>query len=89
MLRQVFVINIYLITLGCNQAFFELVLAICDPNDEIIVIKPYYFNHMMALQLSNVIPVIVDIGFLTSQSNKQVIRKEKHNLTNGLLVIHS
>jgi len=50
------------VTSGCNQAFFELLIALCDPSDEVIVLVPYYFNHMMAMQLLNVSPVIVDIG---------------------------
>ncbi len=28
--------------------------AICDPGDEVIVFKPYYFNNLMALQMANV-----------------------------------
>jgi aspartate/methionine/tyrosine aminotransferase len=37
----------------------NIVLAICDPGDEVVLFAPYYFNNIMALQLANVTPVIV------------------------------
>lgn len=43
-------------------------MAICDPGDETVLIAPYYFNHFMALQLTNVTPVVVqDLVGKTSQ----------------------
>ncbi len=41
-----------LVTAGANQAFFNAVLGICDPGDEIILLTPYYFNHEMAIALA-------------------------------------
>jgi hypothetical protein len=38
-----------LVTAGANQAFFNTVLAICDPGDEVVLLTPYYFNHEMAI----------------------------------------
>ncbi len=35
------------------MAFFNAVLAIADPGDEIILLAPYYFNHEMALAMLN------------------------------------
>ena len=49
-----------IVTSGCNQAYVHEILTTCDPNDEVIMIAPYYFNHHMALQMLNVKPVIVD-----------------------------
>ncbi|KAK9825707.1 hypothetical protein WJX74_000024 [Apatococcus lobatus] len=40
------------VTAGANQAFANVVLALLDPEDACILFAPYYFNHMMALQLS-------------------------------------
>ena len=34
-----------LVTAGGNQAFMNAVLAITDPDDEIILPAPYYFKH--------------------------------------------
>jgi aspartate/methionine/tyrosine aminotransferase len=42
-----------LVTAGANQAFFNAVLAICDPGDEVILLTPYYFNHEMAIALAS------------------------------------
>jgi len=41
------------ITCGGNQAFLSVVMTICDVGDEVIIFTPYYFNHLMALQLIN------------------------------------
>ena len=40
------------VTAGANQAFANVVLAVLDPEDTCVLFAPYYFNHMMALQLS-------------------------------------
>lgn len=42
-----------IVTAGANQAFFNVVLAICDPGDEVILVTPYYFNHEMAIALAD------------------------------------
>lgn len=42
-----------IVTAGANQAFFNAVLAICDPGDEVILLTPYYFNHEMAIALAD------------------------------------
>ena len=41
-----------MVTAGANQAFVNLVLALLDPQDAVVLFAPYYFNHMMALQVS-------------------------------------
>jgi len=48
-----------LVTAGANQAFLNVVLAICDPGDEVILLSPFYFNHEMAVALASAVPVIV------------------------------
>jgi aspartate/methionine/tyrosine aminotransferase len=44
---------------GGNMAFFNAILAIADPGDEIILPVPYYFNHEMAIRMLNCTPVLV------------------------------
>jgi aspartate/methionine/tyrosine aminotransferase len=51
------------------MAYFHVVMATCDPGDEVVLLAPYYFNHFMALQLTNVKPVIVN----------DFVGKEAHN----------
>eukprot|EP00808_Paulinella_micropora_P031390 g63900.t1 len=48
-----------MVTAGSNQGFLATMLAIADPGDEVILFIPYYFNHLMALTLLNLSPVLV------------------------------
>lgn len=47
------------VTAGANAGFQQVILALCDPGDEVILPLPYYFNQEMALTLANVRPVLV------------------------------
>ena len=51
-------INI-MVTSGGNQAFINVLMAITDIGDEVILLAPYYFNHLMALQFTGCKPVLV------------------------------
>eukprot|EP00775_Hariotina_reticulata_P011561 gene11559-11705_t len=41
-----------MVTAGANQAFVNLVLTLCDTSDKVVLFAPYYFNHLMALQMT-------------------------------------
>jgi aspartate/methionine/tyrosine aminotransferase len=49
------------VTAGGNLAFFNALLAIADPGDEIILLVPYYFNHEMAVAMLNCRAVLVPL----------------------------
>jgi aspartate/methionine/tyrosine aminotransferase len=49
-----------MVTAGANQAFVDALLCITRPGDHVLVLSPYYFNHVMAIQLAGCKPVIVD-----------------------------
>ena len=49
-----------MVTAGANQAFVNAVLSITRPGDEVLVISPHYFNHVMAVQLAGCKPVVID-----------------------------
>lgn len=49
-----------MVTAGANQAFLNTILCICDPGDEVILLRPYYFNHEMAIGLCGCRAVSVD-----------------------------
>jgi aspartate/methionine/tyrosine aminotransferase len=51
--------NCLMVTAGSNQAFLNVALAILDPDDEVILPIPYYFNHEMAIVMANARPVLV------------------------------
>jgi aspartate/methionine/tyrosine aminotransferase len=46
-----------MVTAGSNMAFLNVLLAIADPGDEIILPLPYYFNQEMAIRMLGCIPV--------------------------------
>ncbi|MEL6494146.1 MAG: pyridoxal phosphate-dependent aminotransferase [Cyanobacteria bacterium J06623_7] len=51
--------NSIVITAGSNMAFLNIVLAITQAGDEIILNTPYYFNHEMAITMANCHPISV------------------------------
>jgi len=53
-----------LVTAGSNMAFNALAQVICDPGDEVILPAPYYFNHVMAVQLAGGRPVTPAAGLI-------------------------
>ena len=47
-----------MVTAGGNMAFLHALLAICDQGDEVILLKPYFFNHEMAVRIIGCRPVV-------------------------------
>lgn len=41
-----------MVTSGANQAFVNLVVSLVDATDRVVLFAPYYFNHLMALQMT-------------------------------------
>lgn len=39
------------ITSGANQGFMNVALTLTDASDDVIVLSPYYFSHLLSLQL--------------------------------------
>ncbi|MSP81923.1 MAG: aminotransferase [Alphaproteobacteria bacterium] len=54
------------ITAGCNQAFWNAIVALARTGDEVILPLPFYFNHQMTLQALGIaavpLPCDVDAG---------------------------
>jgi len=48
------------VTAGSNMGFLNMLLAISDPGDEIILPRPFYFNQEMAVRIANCEPIFVD-----------------------------
>ena len=70
--------NCIFVTAGSNMAFSSLMQVITDPNDEIILLTPYYFNHEMAIRLASAKPILV-----STQSNYHPdIDAIKHAISN-------
>ena len=49
-----------MVTAGSNMAFMQAILAIANPGDEVILPKPYYFNHEMALRMLGISPRFIE-----------------------------
>ena len=52
--------QLIMVTAGSNMGFYHALLAISDPDDEIIIMSPFYFNHEMAIGMANCRAVLVD-----------------------------
>ncbi|MCM0593047.1 MAG: pyridoxal phosphate-dependent aminotransferase [Gloeotrichia echinulata IR180] len=52
--------NCIVVTAGSNMGFMNAILAITKPGDEIILNKPYYFNHEMAIAMAGCCAVLVE-----------------------------
>jgi len=46
-------------TAGANQAYANCCLALLDAGDAAVIFRPYYFNHLMAIQMTNAKPLEV------------------------------
>jgi aspartate/methionine/tyrosine aminotransferase len=49
-----------MVTAGANQAFVNAILCITRPGDYVLVLSPYYFNHVMGIELAGCKPIVVD-----------------------------
>ncbi len=59
------------VTAGANMAFMNALMAITDPGDEVILLRPYYFNHEMAIRMVSCrpVPIETNIDFQPSLDN--------------------
>ena len=48
-----------MVTAGANMGFLNALIAITDPGDEVILPRPYFFNHEMAIRMAGAAPRIV------------------------------
>jgi len=51
-----------MLTCGANQAYVNALLAISEPGDEIVLLGPYYFDHLFAVELAACKPVVVPLA---------------------------
>ena len=51
-------------------------LALCDPGDTVVLFRPYFFNHLMALQMNGINVEFIDCemenGWLLGEGDVQV-----------------
>lgn len=66
-----------MVTAGANQAFANAILCITRPGDHVLVLSPYYFNHVMAIQLAGCKPIVVD----TDRSYQPLVERMGEKIT--------
>jgi aspartate/methionine/tyrosine aminotransferase len=47
------------LTCGASQAFLGALMSVADQGDRVIMLEPYYFDHIFALQFSGIIPDLI------------------------------
>ncbi|HDR46142.1 MAG TPA: aminotransferase [Geoalkalibacter subterraneus] len=47
------------LTIGASQAFWLTMVTLCRPGDEVVVVVPYYFDHVMVLDMLGIRSVFV------------------------------
>ncbi|MEQ9715682.1 MAG: pyridoxal phosphate-dependent aminotransferase [Candidatus Asgardarchaeum sp.] len=78
-----------IITAGANIATFLSVATVADPGDDLIIVAPYYFDHLYAVLTLGVNPIFVDMdetdkGFMldVEKLEKSITPKTKAILIN-------
>ena len=54
-----------MVTPGANHAYATALLAVCDPGDQVVLFAPYYFSHLLAIQLLGLTPVVLPCNAAT------------------------
>jgi aspartate/methionine/tyrosine aminotransferase len=75
-----------IVTAGGNMAFFNALLAIADPGDEIVLLAPYYFNHEMAVAMLNCRAVVVPTD-ANYQIDLDAVRRAVTDRTRAIVTI--
>ena len=67
------------ITSGCNQAFAAAIATLCDPEDEVLLPTPWYFNHKMWLDMSGIhaVPLETDDHLVPSLAAAEAALTDK------------
>jgi aspartate/methionine/tyrosine aminotransferase len=78
--------NAVFVTAGANMAFYNLLFAIADPGDEIILLSPYYFNYEMAISIAGckTVTVSTDSNY---QPDIDAIKKAVNSKTKAIVTI--
>ncbi len=77
-----------ILTNGGNSAFFNILSGVLDPQDEVIIIAPYYFNHLMAVQLLHAIPISMDTSWDSGFTPEaEVLANKITNKTKAIVMV--
>ena len=62
------------VTPGANLAFVLALLATCDVGDEVVLFAPYYFSHLVAIQLLGLTPLVLPSDASTGAPDLEALR---------------
>ncbi|EFJ50455.1 aspartate aminotransferase [Volvox carteri f. nagariensis] len=67
-----------IVTPGCNQAFVNVLLSLCDVDDRVVLFQPYYFDHLMAIQMTGSADRVVlgECDPVTMRPSREWLRRE-------------
>jgi len=68
------------VSAGSNMAFFEILLAITAPGDEVLLPVPFYFNQDMALRMLGCTPIPVATRLIFRSISQQWRRRSHQEL---------
>ena len=49
-----------LVSCGAKHALYNALQAVCDPGDEVLILKPFWVSYTALVQLADAVPVLVD-----------------------------
>jgi len=67
-----------MITAGCNQAFVAAVLTVASPEQSILMVTPWYFNHSSTLAMFGINWGSSDRYCFTKQPNRDYLPVQAH-----------
>jgi aspartate/methionine/tyrosine aminotransferase len=76
------------LTIGASQAFWLALTCLCQPDDEVIVQLPAYFDHLMGLQTLGIKPIFAPFDpTAAGRPNIKTIEKLISNKTKAILLV--
>ena len=78
--------NRLMVTAGGNQAFFNVVLAILDPGDEVILFEPAYDSYAPAVEVNGGKPVYVQLKYPDYSIDWEAVKRAIGPETAGILI---
>ena len=76
-----------MVTAGGNQAFVNVALSLVDPGDTVLVLKPYYFSHVVSLQMAGANIKFVSFSEDTFLPNLQEVAEMARQETIKMIVL--
>jgi len=74
------------VTCGATEGLFDVLIALLQPGDEVVMFEPFYENHVAALQLVGATPHFVRLSPPDRSFSEWELRAAFNDRTRGLLI---